>query len=162
GSSRSRRRGARRRRGAGSTSESRAGPAAPPAPRRRRGPATSRPYSRTPSRPKKPRGRTIRTTIMTRKIAIATRCGFIDSEERRRARDGRQDASHVAAPDLTCALAEDERQAEGEDEAVEGLAAVERAQGRDLGDGAERGDEEGCGDQGHPERVGDPDDRDPR
>src|SRR2546422_7938956 len=34
-------------------------------------------------------------------------------------------------------------QAEGEDEAVQGLPAVDGAERRDLGDGAERGDEEG-------------------
>src|SRR5256886_17346854 len=83
-------------------------------------------------------------------------------EQRRRARDGRQDAAHVAAPDLARALAEDERQAEGEDEAVQGLPPVDGTERRDLGDGAERGAEEGCRDRSPPERVGDPDHRDPR
>src|SRR5262249_12247114 len=39
-------------------------------------------HSSTPSRPKKPRGRTMSTTIMMPKIAMATRCGFIHSENR--------------------------------------------------------------------------------
>src|SRR5207245_5880513 len=40
------------------------------------------PHSSTPSRPAKPRGRTMRTTIMMPKMAMATRCGFIQSENR--------------------------------------------------------------------------------
>src|SRR5207245_1514356 len=48
-------------------------------------------HSSTPSRPKKPRGRMISTTIMIPKMAMATRWGFIQSvsrlwEKRMRAR----------------------------------------------------------------------------
>src|SRR5262249_1378101 len=39
-------------------------------------------HSSTPSRPKNPRGRRMRTTIMIPKIAMATRWGFIHSEKR--------------------------------------------------------------------------------
>src|SRR5262249_53926259 len=46
------------------------------------GAPAERAHSSTPSRPKSPRGRTIRTTIMMPKMAMATRCGFIQSENR--------------------------------------------------------------------------------
>src|SRR5262249_11236491 len=43
---------------------------------------TDHAHSSTPSRPKKPRGRAMSTTIMIAKMAIATRCGFIQRVSR--------------------------------------------------------------------------------
>src|SRR5881296_2089268 len=59
------------------------------------------------------------------------------AEERDRALDGRQDPPHVAAEELAGALPEGQREAEGHDEPVQRLAAVERTERGDLGDGAD-------------------------